>query len=150
MSVAKGTAEWARILGPATQNEFEEAPVWSIDLRVDDEEKDRLEELGLKPKQKDDHVFNFKQKLLRKDGVTENRPPSVVDGAKNPWPEDKLIGNGSVVKVAFNTYEHKMVSKFGLGKGLQAVQVLEHVEYSGGGGVSEFDVEEEGEGVDEF
>jgi hypothetical protein len=145
--IAQGKAEWARILGSATQNEFEEAPLWSIDLRVEDEEKTRLEGLGLKPKTKDDHVFNFKQKLLRKDG-TENSGPNVVDVSKQPWPEDNLVGNGSLVKVAFNTYEHKMTSQYGLGKGLQAVQVLEHVAYGGSGGVGEF--ADESEAVGEF
>lgn len=147
MTIATGKAEWARVLGPASQNDFEEAPLWSIDLRVDDEEKERLEDLGLKPKIKDDHVFNFKRKLLRKDGQ-ENTAPNVVDSSKKAWAEDKLIGNGSVVKVAFNTYEHKMQKQYGLGKGLTAVQVLEHVPYAGGGGVSEFD--DETGATDEF
>lgn len=145
--IAEGKAEWARILGAASQNEFEEAPLWSIDLRVDDEEKERLESLGLKPKNKDDHVFNFKRKLLRKDGQ-ENTAPSVVDSSKQAWDEGNLIGNGSLVKVAFNTYEHKMMAQHGLGKGLTAVQVLEHVPYAGSGGVSEF--EDETGATDEF
>lgn len=145
--IATGTAEWAQVLGAAPKNDFEDVPSWKIDLIVDDKEKERLEGLGLKGKATDANRFTFKQKAVRKDG-TENRPPNVVDAGKNPWPDDTLIGNGSKVKVAFTTYEHQMSKQYGLGKGLNAVQVLDLVPYSGGGGVSEFD--NEASDVDEF
>jgi len=64
--------------------------------------------------------------------------PTVVDADKNPWNNGE-IGNGSVVNVSFMTYEHPKTKKFGLGKALNAIQVVEHVPYEGAGGVSEFD-----------
>ena len=59
---------------------------------------------------------------------------------KNIW-ADGEIGNGSLVKVSFFTYEHAMVKKAGLGKSLNAVQVIKHVPYEGGSGVNEFEDE---------
>ena len=50
--------------------------------------------------------------------------PDVVDADGNPWPEDKLIGNGSTVRVAVEVYD----TKHGKGMRLLKVMVLEYVE----------------------
>jgi hypothetical protein len=50
--------------------------------------------------------------------------PEVVDADNNPWPEDKLIGNGSTVRVAAEVYD----TQYGKGMRLLKVMVLEYVE----------------------
>jgi hypothetical protein len=66
--------------------------------------------------------------------------PKVVDEHKHGWDSTVKIGNGSRVKVAYDTYEHQATDKFGLGKSLSAVQVMELVAYAGGSdGLDEFD-----------
>ena len=53
----------------------------------------------------------------------------VYDSRRKPWPEDKLIGNGSVCRVAWSTYDWNKNGKSGRSAGLQAVVVMEHVPY---------------------
>lgn len=151
MAVAHGKAYWAQVLGNAVQGEYDNEPLWKIELHVTDEERERLEGLGIKGKQKDPNVFVFKRALKNKKTGKDNVPPSVVDSSKNTWDEAKLIGNESEVNVAFSTYPHPMDKQHGLGKGLQAVQVLNHVAYGGGAGVDEFaDETVHGDATDEF
>ena len=108
-------------------------------MKVTDEERDRLIASGLKPKQKDANVFVFKRKPITAKG-NHMPAPTVVDENKHGWDSAIKIGNGSQVKVAYDTYEHQATDKYGLGKSLSAVQVLELVEYSGGGNaLDEFD-----------
>jgi hypothetical protein len=148
MAVAKGVAYWAGVLGEPKADKFDDALKWSLDLEVDDEERARLVGLGIKSKENNPNVFVFKRYLINKKTGNNNPPPNVVDAGKNPWDQESLIGNGSKVNVAFNTYPHPMDSKTGLGKGLQAVQVMEHVPYGVGSGLAEFN--NEAEAVDEF
>lgn len=51
-------------------------------------------------------------------------PPIVVDENGDDWPEDKLIGNGSTLRVAAEVYD----TKHGKGMRLLKVQVLDYVE----------------------
>ena len=87
--------------------------------------------IRLKPKQKDNNIFTFKRKPITAKG-NHLPAPTVVDENKHGWDSTIKIGNGSKVKVAYNTYEHQATDKFGLGKSLEAVQILELVEYAGG------------------
>lgn len=138
MSTATGIASWAKVFDPAI-DQYNPEGIWSIDLKVTDEEKERLEKLGLKGKQSDPSTFVFKRHIKKKDGSPIQRP-TVVDANKSVWDSNKLIGNGSTVNVAFSTYEHQASSVHGLGKTLKAVQVVKHVPYEGGGdGTNEFE-----------
>jgi len=58
------------------------------------------------------------------------RPINVVDAAGNPWDEDRLIGNGSKVKVSVNPYEWTYKRKSGVSAGLNSVMVLEWKDYN--------------------
>lgn len=80
-------------------------------------------------------LVRFKSQLRTfKDGKT-TKPPVVLDKDERPWPADKLIGNGSIVRVAFNVYAWKAN---GAGMTFQPiyVQVVEHVPYTEGSGGS--------------
>lgn len=55
--------------------------------------------------------------------------PIVVDAKKNPWPADKLIGNGSIVRVAFVAWPWTGANGKGMSLELERVQVIELVSY---------------------
>ena len=73
--------------------------------------------------------FRFKKNSVTRKGMELQRP-TVYDSRKNPWPDDLLIGNKSLVKVAFTTWgwEDKFGKK-GVSLSLEAVQVLDLVPY---------------------
>ena len=63
-----------------------------------------------------------------------SRPVMVVDAGKNTIGDASVIGNGSIGNVSINAfdYDHPTGGK-GTGCGLQAVQIVELVEYSATG-----------------
>ena len=139
MAVAIGEALYPALFEPKVDKYTPMPGVYSIDLKVTDEERDRLIESGIKPKQKDANVFVFKRKPMTAKG-NHMPAPTVVDENKHGWDSAIKIGNGSKVQVAYDTYEHQATDKYGLGKSLSAVMVKELVEYAGGStGVDEFD-----------
>ena len=145
--IATGKAQWAKVLPHqlVTDDKYKDFNYWSLDLVVTDTEKKRLKGLNLRPYHKDDgetetNIYKFLRKEVTANGK-ENGAPTVVDNDKNPWNNGEL-GNDSVVNVSFYTYEHPKTKKFGLGKGLNAIQVVEHIPYAGASGVSEFDATE--------
>jgi hypothetical protein len=74
--------------------------------------------------------FNFSRRQLRGNG-SPNVPPFVEDAAGNLWPSDVLIGNGSIVKVAFTIWRWNPNGEGGPGIGLEleGVRVLQHAPY---------------------
>ena len=54
-----------------------------------------------------------------------------MDSKKNPWPTDKLVGNGSKVKVSVNPYEWNFQGKSGISASLNSMMVVKLVEYVG-------------------
>lgn len=72
--------------------------------------------------------FRFKRKELTSKG-NEKSPPMVMDAKKNPWPKDRLIGNGSTVKIAFRPWPWEMQGGKGMSLELEGVQVIKLVEY---------------------
>ncbi len=61
---------------------------------------------------------------------------TVVDAKGKTWPEDKLIGNGSKVHVKLFGYRNREGM---LVVSLNTVVVVDHVEYTGGGGAEQVD-----------
>lgn len=92
--------------------------------------------------------FKIKQNAsgTTKAGEEWERSIPVVDSKRTPMDESTLVGNGSTVKVAFhaNPYYIPAHKTVGVTLKLVAVQVLELVEYSKGGGVSSIFDEEDG------
>jgi hypothetical protein len=112
---------------------------------VDAKTKKQLQDLGLGPriKNKGDERNDFitiKRKYTRKDG-TKNSAPRVVDSKKTPISPDDLIGNGSKVNVAFDTYDYNVGGNQGVGSSLKAVQVIKLIEYSPSENLDEFSEE---------
>ena len=144
MSKISGTAYWAKVHQPHF-DQYNEQGIFSIDVTVDAKTKKQLQDLGLGPriKTKDDERGEFitiKRKYTRKDG-TKNSAPRVVDSKKTPISSDVLIGNGSLVNVAFDTYDYNVGGNQGVGSSLKAVQVTKLVEYSPSENLDEFSEE---------
>ena len=140
MPVISGTAYWAKVHQPH-YDQYNEQGIFSIDVTVDTKTKKQLQDLGLGPriKNKGDERGDFvtiKRKAKRKDGSL-NKAPDVIDNMKRPL-EGTLIGNGSQVNVAFDTYDYNVGGNQGVGSSLKAVQVTKLVEYSPSENLDEF------------
>jgi len=148
---------WAKILDPNGYKAYDESKPkeWSIELMLSSKDPDHFtfveeaetlfdknhpgERKGMywwpgKEGDGDDKgltLVRFKSTLRQfKDG-NFTKPPVVLDKDEKPWPADKLIGNGSIVRVAFNVYAWKS-SMMGAGMTFQPlyVMVMEHVPYT--------------------
>lgn len=87
--------------------------------------------------------FKQKAKIKLRDGSTSEVRVLVVDAKRNPMDGSTLIGNNSIVKVAFEPKPYMLAStkQCGISLRLKGVQVIELNEY-GGGGASMFDEED--------
>jgi len=126
-----GKCHYASIVEPNTKFE----PVWSIQVEVDENNRSIIESAGLPISNKGDDRGDFvtiKRKVMRKDG-TSRQGPVVKDSQNNDW-DGKLIANGSTVNVKAVPFEWTYAGKSGVSADLAAVQVVDFIEYSGGGG----------------
>tara|TARA_R100000995_G_scaffold7710_2_gene3376 strand:- start:1671 stop:2084 length:414 start_codon:yes stop_codon:yes gene_type:complete len=136
MAVQEGTAYWASIKTPNTRFE----PVFTINLVVDEDTANDFASRGHTIKQLDEGPsIVIKRKVNGPNGMV--RPaPRLLDADKQEV--NYSVGNGSKVKVQYNEYEGE--NKFGpyTGLDLQAVQVLDLVEYRSEDGAELLDGEE--------
>ena len=145
MAIIEGTASWASLTRP--NEKFE--PMWRIDLAVDDATAEDFKSQGISvgetviDEQTISNIVRFKRKVSKANG-DKNTQPTLVDGAKQPL--DKIVGNGSKVKVMYRPYDWNFKGKKGKGLDLQAVQVMDLIEYTP---KEDFDIEtSNGAGVD--
>ena len=145
MAIIEGTAYWASLTRP--NEKFE--PMWRIDLAVDDATAEDFKSQGISvgetviDEQTISNIVRFKRKVSKANG-DKNTQPTLVDGAKQPL--DKIVGNGSKVKVMYRPYDWNFKGKKGKGLDLQAVQVMDLIEYTH---KEDFDIEtSNGAGVD--
>ena len=121
-----GKAYWASVVEPNTTYE----PVWQVDVTVDEETKQKLESIGLSVKNKGDDrgdFFSCRRKVVKRDG-SKRDAPRVIDSKKMPW-DNRLIGNGSAVKVKIQPYEYAYAGKAGVTADFMAMQVIDLVPY---------------------
>jgi len=128
MAIIEGTAYWASLTRP--NEKFE--PMWRIDLSVDSKSAEDLKSQGIAVAETTvdekviPNIIKFKRKVKKANGE-KNSQPQLVDADKKPF--DKIVGNGSKVKVMYKPYEWNFKGKKGIGLDLQAVQVMDLVEY---------------------
>ena len=128
MAIIEGTAYWASLTRP--NEKFE--PMWRIDLAVDQKTADDFKGQGISvgettvDENKIPNIIRFKRKVTKANG-DKNTQPQLVDADKKPL--EKIVGNGSKVKVMYKSYEWNFKGKKGIGLDLQAVQVLDLIEY---------------------
>ncbi len=129
MAIVEGKAYWASITRP--NEKFE--PMWRVDLAVDDATASEFQKQGFTIGEttiNDETIKNiikFKRKVSKANG-DRNQQPQLVDAEKKPL--DKIVGNGSKVKVMYKSYDWNYKGKTGKGLDLQAVQVIDLVEYT--------------------
>lgn len=76
-------------------------------------------------------VLKPKRYLINKYLEAENAPPLVVDSQLNKWPQNELIGNGSIVIAKVHFYGwNRGKEGVGLSCELHGLQVVKHVPYS--------------------
>ena len=144
MAIVEGTAYWASITRP--NEKFE--PMWRVDLSVSDKDADDFKSKGINVKESviDDetikNIITFKRKVSKANG-DRNSQPTLVDAEKKPL--DKIVGNGSKIKVMYKSYDWNYKGKKGTGLDLQAVQVVDLIEYQP---KEDFAVEKSSNGVD--
>ena len=144
MAIVEGTAYWASITRP--NEKFE--PMWRVDVALSDKDAEDFKSKGVNLKESviEDKTVNnlvtFKRKVSKANG-DRNSQPTLVDAEKKPL--DKIVGNGSKVKVMYKSYDWNYKGKTGTGLDLQAVQVVDLIEYQPR---EDFDVEKSENGVD--
>ena len=124
-----GKCHYASITEPNTKFD----PVWSIQVEVNDDNREVVEKSGLNIANKGDERGDFvtiKRKVHRKDG-TQRNAPLVMDSQNNRWNNDKKIANGSTVNVKAIPYEWDYAGKSGISADLAAIQIVDFIEYAG-------------------
>lgn len=129
----RGVAHWAKVIGEPRKNNFDDFREWTIDVSPDEESVGTFKNLGVAdrlrtPKSGDNRApfYTFKQKEFRPDG-TKNLPIKVLDSNDQPWPEGRLIGNGTAVDVKFKFQPASGTKKAGLY--IRSIRVLDLVKY---------------------
>ena len=141
--VYEGIAYWASITTPNTRFE----PKYTIDLVIDDGIADQLRADGITVKDKDEGATITIKRLVNGTNGMIRRAPKLMDKNKNEL--DCLVGNGSKVKVQEKPWAVERNGQTFKGLELQAVQVLDLVQFSSGDG-DEFDILLEESEVDEL
>ncbi len=118
--VLRGEAYWANVRKPNNLS-----GKLQMDLgNMDKPSMKLVKQAGIKLKNKGDEKGDF----ITLKGSPEY-PPRVIDSQGNVLPEPVTIGNGSKVKVPFNTYDWKFNGQEGTNVGLNTVMVIKMVEY---------------------
>tara|TARA_R110002020_G_scaffold198231_2_gene399476 strand:- start:11115 stop:11546 length:432 start_codon:yes stop_codon:yes gene_type:complete len=142
--VLEGIAYWASITTPNTRFE----PKYTIDVVLDSTTAQELSDKGLNVKfdKEEGPTITVSRKVNGPNGMIR-KAPSLMDRNKNQL--DCLVGNGSKVKVQAKPWEMTRNGQDFKGLELQAVQVIDLVQYSSGDG-DEFDILEDEQEVDEL
>lgn len=103
--VLRGKVSYAKVLGDPVLNYSKDGKEWKVDFYDFPLKEVKALGIGDRVKQKDEYLdgkpfMSFKQSELKKDG-SPNFPIKVEDIAGKPWPQDKLIGNGTAVDLKF-------------------------------------------------
>jgi len=135
MPVVQGKAFWSFVTTPNTRYE----PTYSVNLLVDEETAKQFRAEGFKVKDQDEGpAIIFKRKVTNSKGMVL-QAPKLYDRAKKEI--DVAVGNGSLVRVQYKPWESKRNGVVYKGLDLQAVQVLDLVEYNAPDG-AELTIEE--------
>jgi len=135
--IIDGTAYWASIKTPNTTFE----PVYTVNLVVSQDVADDFASKGHTVKQMDEGpALIIKRKVNGPNGMVRNAP-RLLD--QNKQDVNLAVGNGSKVRVQCNEYDWEYAGKEGKSLDLQAVQIVDLVEYKAEDGSEFFDEGEE-------
>ena len=115
--VIKGTAQWACVHEP---NDL--SGKFQVDIcQLDKATVKKLEDVGIEVRQGEgdkEHKGSF---IVAK----TKRRPKVMDAAKNIWPSNLLIGNGSTVKCSVTPFDWTFKKKSGISASLNSLMVID-------------------------
>ena len=135
--IVNGTAYWASIKTPNTTFE----PVYTVNLVVDQKVADEFAGRGHSVKQMDEGpALIIKRKVNGPNGMVRTAP-RLLD--QNKQEVNLAVGNGSKVRVQCNEYEWEYAGNTGKSLDLQAVQIIDLIEYKAEDGSEFFDEGEE-------
>jgi hypothetical protein len=136
MALVEGVAYWASVTTPNTTF----TPVYTVNLVVDEEIASDFRSRGFTVKDMEEGpALLIKRKVNGPNGMIRSAP-KLLDKHKQPM--NVAVGNGSKVKVQYKEWESTWNGTVYKGLDLQAMQVLELIEYSSPDG-AEFDVEDD-------
>lgn len=101
--------------------------VWSIDIQVDDDNKELIKESKLKIHHRPDEAVRFRRRFRDFNGKKKELP-FLLDDKGRSWNKG-LIANGSLVTVIGGLYEWRYRNHKGVSFDLYSVQVLDHIPY---------------------
>jgi len=131
--------KYAKVIKPGKAYDDGAPDEWSVNMYLTPEGRDAVMAAGANPKEDKEGIEYWvaKRKTVNAKGEATKAPP-VVDGAKRPFTDD--IGNGSVCNIVVTLFPWERKGRSGVFIYLNAVQVVNHVPFGGGGGVDEFDI----------
>jgi len=136
MALVEGVAYWASVTTPNTTY----TPVYTVNLVVDEEIANDFRSRGFTVKDMEEGpALLIKRKVNGPNGMIRSAP-KLLDKHKQPM--NVAVGNGSKVKVQYKEWESTWNGTVYKGLDLQAMQVLDLVEYASPDG-AEFDVEDD-------
>ena len=119
--------KWASVIDPNTRY----TPRWEVCIYPDEEGIKVCEKAGIGFKEDNETgelFFRATRNVTTKAGK-ELSPPELFDAANKPWDRTKLIGNGSVCNVIFDTKEIDAFGKKHTKVYLNKLQVINHVAF---------------------
>ena len=123
MAVLEGTAYWAFVTTPNTKF----APVYSVNLVVDNETASDFEDRGFTIKQMEEGpAIIIKRKVNGPKGMVRDAPKLI---GRNLEPLTVNVGNGSRVKVKYKEWESTWNGRNFKGLDFIKMQVIDLVEY---------------------
>ena len=133
--IADVILNWARLDAPVSPFG---APQWELQIELTEAQAKELKANHFNVKEKDGKfTVSLKRKAVKADG-SKMDPVRVVDASKMPMENRSSIGNGSKGNVIVWQAPYNTAGRSGIANSLTAVQVVELVEYTGGG--ADFDV----------
>jgi len=136
MALVEGVAMWASVTTPNTTF----TPAYQVNLVVSEDVANDFRSRGFTVKDMEEGpALMIKRKVDGPNGMVRTAP-KLLDRNKNPM--NVAVGNGSKVKVQYKEWESTWNGTIYKGLDLQAMQVIELVEYASPDG-SEFDVEDD-------
>jgi len=143
MALVEGVAYWASITTPNTTY----TPVYTVNLVVTDDVANDFRSRGFTVKDMEEGpALLIKRKVNGPNGMVRSAP-KLLD--KNKQPLNVSVGNGSKVRVQYKEWESTWNGTLYKGLDLQAVQVVELIEYASPDG-AEFDIVDGEEDGDEL
>ena len=115
--VIKGTAQWAHVHEP---NDL--SGKFQVDIcQLDKATVKKLEDVGIEVRQGEGEKEHNGSFIVAK----PKRRPKVMDAAKNIWPSNLLIGNGSTVKCSVTPFDWTFKKKSGISASLNSLMVVD-------------------------